>query len=134
MSNFFLYMFGSFGLFFIGILGCIVNRSRNLKSQSVFLIITGSCIAFFSFGNRFEHSEYLPLFASLILIVFLFIFISSVIIFSKSGYGQNADESEKTWQLSFYLHFLFYRLYWWLIICYRISAVKTVMCIHCLLF
>jgi len=96
MSNFFLYMIGSFGLFFIGILGYIVNHSRNLKLQSVFLIIAGSCIAFFSFGSRFGHGEQVLLFASIILIVFLFVLISFVIIFSKSGYGQNADESEKT--------------------------------------
>lgn len=95
MSNFFLYMVGAFGLVSIGILGCIINRSLTLKLQSVFLIIAGACIAYFSLGNRFGHTRQILLYASVILIIFLFIFLTSVIIYSKSGNGKTTDVSEK---------------------------------------
>lgn len=88
-------MAGTFGLFFIGILGCTINRSFTLKLQSVFLIIAGACIAYFSLGDKFGQTRQIVLYASFILIIYLFIFLISLILHNKSGNKTVNDISEK---------------------------------------
>jgi len=88
-------MAGAFGLFSIGILGCIMNRSFTFKLQSVFLIIAGACITYFSLGNRFGQTRHIMLYTSVILIIFVFIFLTSFIIYKTSENRITPDLSEK---------------------------------------
>lgn len=84
MTDTFLTIILSFGLFSIGLIGVLFNRDSIRRLQSLLFTVMGICLAALRFGELYRQKESIVIFFITLLFIFIFLYIGSLLVIKKS--------------------------------------------------